>query len=307
MDPSNILLHTRTLTAIASITFGIVGSFVVARRIGYLAGAIAHSAFGGVGFGLWFKQELARGAFGALALATAFSSGKEGGLEFCGKIAEQIQPIPVALVFSILAAALVDWIRRRAKEREETLIGAIWALGAALGLLFLEKVDGYASATTYLFGDVLLVSKSEIRFAAVISVAILVAVLLNFKKLEAVCFDEEFAELRGINVQAQNRLLLVLTAATVVVFMRLVGMALIVTMLTLPAATACRFTKRLSSTIIATIAVCFFGSQLGVELSYHLNFSTGPTITLVVAAFYVIALVASALTKRVARGLATSK
>ncbi len=303
----DILSNTRTLTAIASVTFGVVGSFVVARRIGYLAGAIAHSAFGGVGFGLWFKQELSRGALGALALAAALTSGEESGRELCGSIAERIQPIPVAIVFSILAAALVDWIRRRAKEREETLIGAVWAIGAALGLLFLEKVDGYASATTYLFGDVLLVSKSEILFAGILSGVILIALFFNFKKLEAVCFDEEFAELRGINVQRQNRLLLMLTAITVVLFMRVVGMALVVTLLTLPAATASRFTKRLSSTIFASICVCLLGSLLGVDISYRLNLATGPTITLVVAAFYVVALAVSAFITRFSGALATAK
>ena len=116
------------------------------------------------------------------------------------------------------------------------------------------------------------------------------SVFVNFKKLEAVCFDEEYALLRGVNVGRQNRLLLALTAVTVVLMLRLVGMAMIVALLTLPAAIANRFTKRLGSMIACAIAVCFVGSWLGIWLSVQLNSSTGPTIILVVALFYALSL-----------------
>ncbi|MGI6402294.1 MAG: metal ABC transporter permease [Thermoguttaceae bacterium] len=291
MQPE-FLRNAYLLTAIASVIFGAIGAFVVARRIGYLAGAIAHCAFGGVGLGLWLKQRVAAGALGTLALATLFSS-HEGAAEVCRRWSEYIEPVPAAFIFSLLAALLVDYVRRRAQEREETIIGAIWAIGAAVGLLFLDRVHGYVTATTYLFGDVLLVSKKDVWISVVLGAIILASLLCNFKKLEAVCFDEEFARLRGINIQFQNRLLLVLTASTVVILMRVVGMALIVALLTLPAATASRFTKRLGTTIIGSIVVCFAGSWLGIWLSYLYDFSTGPTIILVVALFYVAALALS--------------
>ncbi len=287
----DFLKNVFLLCAVSSVTFGVVGAFVVARRIGYLTGAISHSAFGGIGFGLWLKQRVALGAFGTACLFSHCCKSSESScLEKCEFLSRFINPVPAALLFALLAAILVDWIRKRAKEREETLLGAIWALGMALGLLFLEGVSGYVSATTYLFGDVLLVSKVDVWTATALGAIVLTIVACDFKKLEAVCFDEEYAELRGVNIGFQNRLLLVVTAVSVVLMLRVVGMAMIVALLTLPAATASRFTKRLSSSIILSTIICFVGSWLGVWLSYLLNSSTGPTIILVIATFYAVSL-----------------
>lgn len=282
------LINVYLLSAVASVTFGAIGAFVVARRIGYLTGAVSHCAFGGVGFGLWLQQLVAQG-FGAGVVGLFAAKGTE--LAVCQRISSWIDPVTSAMVFAILAALLVDWIRRHAKEREETLLGAIWAIGMALGLLFLERVSGNnSSASTYLFGEILLVSQRDVVMAAGFGVFIGALIFLNFKKLEAVCFDEEFAGLRGVDVGRQNRLLLVLTALAVVLMLRLVGMAMIVALLTLPAATASRFTKRLSSMILVSILVCFIGSWLGIWLSVKLNCSTGPTIILVIALFYACSL-----------------
>ncbi len=285
----DFLKNVYLLSAISSVTFGLIGALVVARRIGYLAGAISHCAFGGIGFGLWFQQALKTGALGTLTLAAFFTS-PENAPNLCERWSSLVNPIPTALLFAVLSALLVDAIRRRAKEREETLLGAIWAIGMALGLLFIERVDGYVSVSTYLFGDVLLIGRSDIWTAAALGGAILLVVFCDFKRLEAVCFDEEYAELRGVDVDFQNRLLLTLAAVAVVLMLRIVGMAMIVALLTLPAATAGRFTKRLSATIVASIAICFVGSWLGIWLSFLFNFSTGPTIILVVAIFYGISL-----------------
>lgn len=178
------LQNVYLLSALSSVTFGVVGAFVVARRIGYLSGAISHCAFGGVGFGLWLKQTLAAGAFGTLAIAEIFC-GKGNGERVCAKLGEFVNPIPSALVFAVLAALLVDWIRRHAKEREETLLGAVWAVGMAIGLVFLERVKGYnASASTYLFGDVLLVTRSDVWVSAILGACVLAAVFANFKNLK---------------------------------------------------------------------------------------------------------------------------
>ena len=286
----DFLKNVYLLSAVSSVTFGVIGAFVVARRIGYLTGAISHCAFGGVGIGLWLRQLFTKGACGTLALVSLFAP--EGAAkDVCKKIGESIDPVTSALIFAILAALLVDWIRRHAKEREETLLGAIWAIGMAVGLLFIEKVSGNSSSvSTYLFGEILLVSSRDVWFAAIFGALIVGTVFFNFKKLEAVCFDEEYALLRGVNVGRQNRLLLVLTAISVVLMLRLVGMAMVVALLTLPAATASRFTKRLSSMIVVSILVCFVGSWLGVWLSVRLDCSTGPVIILVVAVFYAISL-----------------
>ncbi len=141
MSPDfDILRNAYILTAVASVTFGVIGSFVVARRIGYLTGSIAHSAFGGVGVGLWFKQCVETGALGVMGIAALFTSTEKDALNLCEKWSGFIDPVLSALLFSILAALLVDWVRRNAQEREETILGAIWAIGAAAGLHFLEQV-----------------------------------------------------------------------------------------------------------------------------------------------------------------------
>ena len=145
----DFLKNVYLLSAISSVTFGLIGALVVARRIGYLAGAISHCAFGGIGFGLWFQQALKTGALGTLTLAALFTS-PENASKLCERWSSFLNPIPTALLFAVLSALLVDAIRRRAKEREETLLGAIWAIGMALGLLFIERVDGYVSVSTYL-------------------------------------------------------------------------------------------------------------------------------------------------------------
>lgn len=296
MASLGILGNVYILCALASVTFGVIGAFVVARRIGYLTGAIAHCAFGGVGFGLWFQQALANGALGTLALASLLCGGSsQRGANLCAYVSEKMDPVFIALFFSALAAMLVDFIRRHAKERNETLLGALWAIGMAVGLLFLDHVNGYVSTTAYLFGDVLLVSSRDVWFAAWLGLGVVATVLVNFKRLEAVCFDEEYAQLRGINVGLQNRLLLLLTAVTVVLMMRVVGLAMIVALLTLPAATAAHYAKKLSTMIAASIAICFVGSLLGVWLSYRLNYSTGPTIILIIALFYALSLLLSRL------------
>ena len=284
------LRNVYLLSAVSSVTFGVIGAFVVARRIGYLTGAVSHCAFGGVGIGLWLQQVLTNGSFGIVALASFFV-GNASAKEVCKNLGAHIDPVVCALIFAVLAALLVDWIRRHAKEREETILGAVWAIGMAIGLIFLEKVSGNNSnVSTYLFGEILLVSMRDVWFSAIFGAIILGTVFFNFKKLEAVCFDEEYALLRGVNVGRQNRLLLVLTSIAVVLMLRLVGMAMIVALLTLPAATASRFAKRLDTMIVASIVVCFVGSWLGVWLSAELDCSTGPVIILVVAVFYAVSL-----------------
>ena len=171
----DFLKNVYILSAISSVTFGLIGALVVARRIGYLAGAVSHCAFGGIGFGLWFQQALKTGALGTLALAAFFTS-PENAPQLCERWSSFIDQIPTAILFAILSALLVAAIRRRAKEREETLLGAIWAIGMALGLLFIERVDGYVSVSTYLFGDVLLVGQNDIWTAAILGGAILLVV-----------------------------------------------------------------------------------------------------------------------------------
>ena len=252
------------VSAMASIPFGLVGTFVVVRRIGYLAGAIAHCAFGGIGIGLYLKH----------------------GLRW-----EFVDPLAVSLLVSVACAVLIGVIKRYAAEREDTVIGAIWAIGMAVGLLCLDKTPaGNASISSYLFGDLYLVSDANAGAVALLAVGVLIVTLLLFKHLEAVSFDEEHARLRGLPATFYFQLLLVMTAVTVVTMVQVVGMLLVVAMLTLPAAAAGRLTHRLFSMAMLAMLLCFLFSWSGIVVSVLLNFSSGPTVIAVAAAGYFLVL-----------------
>ncbi|GHT14856.1 putative metal transport system membrane protein [Planctomycetales bacterium] len=229
---------------IAAVPLGLIGTFVVVRRIGYLAGAIAHCALGGIGIGLYLQYVL------AATVVAAF-----------------VPPTVTALTVTVLAALFIGIISIRGKEREDTLISAVWVVGLAIGLILLDKTPGNANISSFLFGDIILLTLSDVYVTAVLSGVVLTLVLIFFQRLEAVCFDAEFAQLRGIHTAWYFQLLLVLTAVTVVLFVRIIGIILLIAMLTLPAATACQFAKRLFP--IACLAVLFgmAASWIGLILS----------------------------------------
>lgn len=276
-------------TAAASVTFGLIGTFVVVRRIGYLAGAISHCAFGGIGIGFWLKEAAASGVCG-FGTAAALFAGKEEKSAFLTNLSAHIDPVATAIVIAVASALLIGAIQKFAKEREDALIGLLWTLGMAVGLLFLDKTKRYVAVSDYLLGDVLLISESDIITVSVLGGIVIGLSLLFFKRLEAVCFDEEFARLRGINVDFYLGLLLFLTAVTVVLTIRIVGMVLVIALLTIPASIASRLTKRLGPTILYAIFFSFIGCWLGIGLSYALNFSAGPMIVVVVSVLYFFAL-----------------
>ncbi len=252
--------------AIAAVPFGVIGTFVVVRRIGYLAGAIAHCAFGGIGVGLYLQYLLAASALAAL-----------------------FDPMYMSLIVAILSALLIGVVRLKAKEREDTIIGAIWAVGMGLGLLFLEQTPGNVNISNFLFGNILLITKQDIWLVAVLSLFVLLLVGLFFKRLEAVCFDEEFARLRGVSTTFYFQLLLVLTAMTVVLMVRVVGIVLVIAMLTLPAATAGRLTKRLLPMCLLSVLLGVFSSWVGLLIvCFFGNLPAGPTIILVAATAYLL-------------------
>ena len=251
--------------AMAAVPFGLIGTFVVVRRIGYLAGAIAHCAFGGIGIGLFLQHLLG-----------------------VGLLAKLCDPMGVSTVVAVFSALLIGIVRIKAKEREDTIIGAIWAVGMALGLVLLEKTPGNVNISNYLFGNILLITQTDVYLIGSLSLFVLAVVAVCFKRFEAVCFDEEFTKLRGIHTTLYFQLLLVLTAITVVLLVRVVGIVLVIAMLTLPAATACRLTERLLPICVLSIVLGFVFSWLGLTLSVWLNLSAGPTIVLVAAVAYLI-------------------
>jgi zinc transport system permease protein len=248
---------------VAAVPLGLIGTFIVVRRIGYLAGAIAHCAFGGIGIGLYLQYLFA----GAVVVSL-------------------FPPAAVSLIVTVLSAMLIGMIRMKVKEREDTLIGAVWVIGMALGLILLDKTPGNTNMSSYLFGDIILLTQNDVYLTVALSAVVSAIVLLFFQRLEAVCFDAEFAELRGIHTFWYFQVLLILTAVTVVLFVRVVGIILLIAMLTLPAATACRCAQRLFP--IACLAVLFgiLSSWIGLFLSVQFTLPAGSSIVLTAAGFY---------------------
>ena len=259
-DPSYTFLWLALgVGSLASVAFGVIGTFVVTKRISYLAGAIAHCAFGGIGLGLYLQYRW----------------------EF-----SWAGPLSGALAVALGAALLIGWIGLRFHEREDTVIGALWALGMAVGLLLLDLTPGYFSATSYLFGDILLISPEDFRTVLLLDGLILGVVLLWYRQLLATAFDAEFALLRGIPVGFLHLLLLCLTALTVVLMVRIVGIILVVALLTLPAAVAGQYTQRFLPMMILAVLLCLFFTVTGLLISYYVNLSSGPVIILLAGTTY---------------------
>ena len=279
-------------TAAAALTFGLVGTFIVTRRIGYLAGAISHTAFGGIGIGFWLKEAAAAGSCGFGTLVVLLWGGENAPARLT-QLAAQINPVIVAVLTAVASAVLIGLIQRYAKEREDALIGIIWTAGMALGLLFLDRTQRYVAVSDYLLGDILLISHRDLATILILDAAALLTFGLFFKRFEAVCFDEEFARLRGVRVDVYQSILLFLIAVTVVLTMRIAGMVLVIAILTIPASIASRLTRRLSRVALWSILICAVSAWGGIALSYVLNFSAGPMIVLLLSVLYGITVLAT--------------
>jgi zinc transport system permease protein len=247
---------------LSSIACGVVGTYVVARRITYLAGGIAHCVLGGIGMARW-----ARAVYGW----------------------EWLHPLHGAIVAALLAAAIIGLVSLRARQREDTAISALYAVGMALGVLFLLKTPGYAGdLQSYLFGNILMVAEHQIWLIACLDVLVVLLGLAFYHQFLAVCFDEEFARLRGVAVEPYYLLLLGLTALTVVVLSSVVGIVLVIALLTLPVAITEHFCRSLWQMMAgAALLSCLF-TVAGLVLSYESDLPAGPTIILLAGAAYLL-------------------
>ncbi len=260
-DPDNVFLRLALIIGLlASMSFGIIGSYVITKRISYLAGAIAHCAFGGIGAGLYVQKKI--------------------GLVW-------FDPMYGAIVFALFAALIIGWISLYAQQREDTIIGALWAIGMAAGLLFIDRTPGYFDVTSYLFGDILLISAIDFWLVLGLDIIVVILSVFFYNKLLAVCFDEEFASLRGVHSGVFYIFLLCLAALTVVLLVRIVGIILVIALLTIPAAVAGQFAKKLWQMMILAIFFCMVFTWSGLAVSYSLRLSSGPTIICIAGLTYI--------------------
>lgn len=255
---------------LAAVACGVVGSFIVVKRIASISGGLSHAAFGGVGLG--------------------YLAG--------------FDPTLGATAFALLSAMLSGFAYRRMRAGLDTLIAMMWAVGMALGIVFLSLTPGYKSdLMAYLFGSILFVPERYVWMTAGLDVMILAGVGLLFKELQAVAFDEEFSEVVGVPVGGLLQGLLAMIAVSVVVLIKVAGVILVIALLTIPAAIARHWTTSLRSMMALAVLVGAVCNTVGLIVSYEVgarwdvNVPTGPLIILIAAA----AFGASALLSRVRR------
>jgi len=263
----NPLLLTGLLGGVlAGISCGMIGPYVVTRRIVFLAGAIAHIVVGGLGAVLYLRFRFAPAL-------------------------DWLEPLHGALIAALLAAFVIGLVQHYSRERLDTLIGALWAVGMAVGILLVKFTPGYhTEIMSYLFGNIAVVGRADVVMIAVLNVVILALALLFHKRFVAVCLDEEYARLQGISVLATNVLALSLVALTVVALIRVVGLILVIALLTLPAATAGHFARRFGSLILSTVVLCVLLTTVPRIAVYGTRISPESAIVLAAAGVYLVSL-----------------
>jgi zinc transport system permease protein len=256
------LLRGLAAGALAAIACGAIGPYVVSRRIVFLAGAIAHIAVGGVGAAVW--------------LAWALPS-----------VAGFVTPLVGATVAAVAAAVFLAIASQRARERVDTLIGALWAVGMSAGIALARLVPGYQPELLgYLFGNVSMVSREAVWFTVVLVVLVIAGLLILHKRLLAMCIDQQQAELQGISVLGTEIALLVLVALTVVALTQVVGLILVIALLSLPAATAAHHAHRLTAMIAIAVPLCLVLVTLPRFLAYGSRLAPESAIVCAAAVVY---------------------
>jgi len=232
---------------LAAVACGVVGTYVVTKRVVFISGGIAHTSFGGIGLGY----------------LAGFS------------------PVFGAMIFAMASALGIGVITQKTKLGEDATIGILWAMGMALGTIFIGLAPGYApDLFSYLFGNILTVKFTDIILMIILDAVIVIAVLALFKEFFSISFDEEFSTIVGIPVKVLHLLLLCLIAITIAVLIRVVGIILVIALLTIPATLARQFTYDLKKMMaLATLFGIVF-TYAGLWLSYVLDVASGATIIL---------------------------
>ena len=252
---------------LASVACGVVGPYVVTRRIVFLSGAIAHIALGGIGASI----------YAAHRWPETFS---------------RLGPLGGAVLAAIAAAVVLAWLSHRAKERIDTAIGALWSVGMAAGILLIKLTPGYhTELMSYLFGNLAFVSWADVRLIAALNAAVLLTALLYHKRFLALSLDEEQAELQGVDVLRTDAVLLVLVALTVITLTQVVGLILVIALLSLPAAAAARRATRLSGVIALSVLLCAVLTTVPRVMVYGTRLSPESAIVLAAGAIYLLAVV----------------
>jgi len=251
---------------LVSFCAGIVGSLIVVNRMVFLAGGIAHSSYGGIGMAVYLGIPIFLGAG----------------------------------IFAALSALLIAWLTIEHRERIDSFIGLIWAVGMAIGVLFTDITPGYHSdLMSYLFGSILAVSKSDLYAMALLLAVILLLVHRYYREILAVSYDSQYASLRGIPSRLVYTILLLGAAMTVVVSIKVVGLILVIALMTIPTYIAERVTRSLYSMMIVSGILAVIFTLCGLIASYIFDLTSGASIILVSATGLMVYFVVSTIYRRI--------
>lgn len=261
----NFFINAAIAAVFASISCGIIGTYIVSKRMVFISGGITHASFGGIGLGY-----------------------------FLG-----ISPILGATGFSILAAVLIEFFSKKVKIRQDSAIGIFWSFGMALGIIFIYITPGYApNLMSYLFGSILSVTNAELLFMGGVSLAIISLFLLAYRLILYIAFDEEFARTQNAPVNFINYLLISFVALTIVVNIRVVGIILVISLLTIPQTIANLLTKDFRKIIYISILISLIGTFSGLIAAYYLDIPSGASIIFMLVLFFALIKGSQIFTKR---------
>jgi zinc transport system permease protein len=262
LDPQlNFLKNALLVLIISSIPLSIIGTFLVANRMSYIGGAISHSVLGGIGISLY--------------LSTVYNL-------------TYITPTLGGLTFAILSGLLISFLYLKGKERIDTSVSIVWIIGMAIGLIFAYLTPKFSDISSYLFGNILLLSKHDLIITIILSLTVITISGLFFNQLLLTSFDREFAKTKNINVELFLTLLIFLTSITIFLIVKIVGIILSITLLVIPSTIGLMISKNIKEAIIKSIFIYSFLSSIGLWISYALDLPAGTTIALVMGISYTL-------------------
>lgn len=243
-------------SVMVSLTCGTIGTLVVLNRIVMVSGGIAHAAYGGVGLAYFFGFD----------------------------------PVLGAISFGLVSSLAMGLTQRKLHERADTIIGVLWAIGMAIGIIFVSLSPGYkADLMSYLFGSILAVSVLDLGLMLAVAILAILFIWLFYRPLQAISFDETFAAVRNLPVTGLYLAMIVVVGLAVVISMRVVGLILVIAFLTIPAAIANMFSRRIWEIMLLAVGMGLVFSITGLLLSYSLNLPAGAVIILIMGLAYLLA------------------
>ena len=265
----NYLSNALIACVLSGVTCGIIGTYIVARRMVFLCGGITHASFGGLGIALYLNAN----------------------------------PILGATIFAILSALGIEWSNSRTKIRPDSAIGMVWGIGMAVGALFMTLRPGYTSGdmANFLFGNILTVTDSDIIALAALSIVLIIGALLWHRQIMFAAFDSDFAKASGVRVKLIHYLMAVVTAITIVLSIRTMGIVLLISLLTMPVITANIISKDYKRIIPISVSVAILAGVAGLTFSYHTDAPSGPAIIFLLTLAFLTIKLLSLLVKRIKR------